>query len=163
MTMMDVAANASRRFPRSVLHERQDALLLFGAGLLGANDGYWIAHAGMEGTVVDIDDDKLAEMSNLYPNDWAFVRSDVFEYVEENLASELATFDIVCVDPPMAEISRSLAWLDEYTLLAHHAVLHTIELSDDGMTYATMAVPAGWKTRYVMRNDVVGWLVLERR
>ena len=54
-------------YPRRVLDGLTTALVLFAAAFHGRQDAIWIAKAGMNGTCVDIDAEKLEEMKVAYP------------------------------------------------------------------------------------------------
>lgn len=104
MTSLGEIGEQAGAYPTEHLVGCEDALILFAAGFLGRNDGYWIAEAGLTATCVDIDDVQLRRMRDLYPPGWRFVCGDVF--VECNLSLEM--FDVVSADPPSNLAARCL-------------------------------------------------------
>jgi hypothetical protein len=92
--LTEVAA-AAGPYPTRLLERERTALLLFGAAYLGANDGYHIREAGMYATVVDTDDQRLAEMFEVYPATWTFVPKTP---TSTRHGAKSQSFDVVSVD-----------------------------------------------------------------
>jgi hypothetical protein len=147
----------NRPYPTDQIQDCHTALLLFGAGFLGGNDGWHIAQAGLSATVVDTDDAKLNEMRNLYPDDWRFVCDDAFSFAHK---LSLGSFDLVSVDPFTNLAGWCLTDLPVWTGIARKAVtLGTTESALDGWA----GPPTGWThTDTITRNTGIYWLVLRK-
>jgi hypothetical protein len=145
-------------FPRDVLAGCQSALMLFCAAFHGRNDCIWVEEAGLtDVTAIDLDEGKLEQMRELYPESWRFVCADAFA-----APRALATghWDLVCVDAFGGnDADRALTMLDEWCRLARKVVVIT------AIGQVAHEAPAGWTSRFVRRSDHLGgcyWLVLER-
>jgi len=130
------------------------ALLLFGAGFLGMNDGIHMADAGLFGCVVDIDFPKLEHMSRLYPSDWMFCQADAWDF-----AGRCDTkFDVVSVDNFTG--SAELPVLESLPLWCALATkLVTVTRTTKAHKFT---IPLGWEPSIVERSSRANWLVLER-
>lgn len=105
---------------------------------------------------MDLDAEKLAEMSLVYPEDWEFVTSDVFEFAE-SAAQE--SWDVVSLDPWTNQFDACAARIDLWCSLARRLVVlgtgHDTKLSP----------PHGWAITDVRKrsdhNGGVNWTCLE--
>lgn len=157
LTLAEIGADIDETlFPRGVLTGRDDALLLFAAGFLGKQDGYFVAKAEMAATCVDIRTDLLEQMAAVYPIDWEFVTADAYEYAERTKRR----WDVVSVDCPSNQFDRCAESVGLWCSLARHAVV----LGTSGRT--DLVAPAGWDvTERRLRSMNYGgtyWAVLER-
>jgi hypothetical protein len=147
-------------YPTHLLHTGADALILFAAGFRGRQDGYWIAHAGMTATCVDIRPQLLDEMAEVYPDGWEFVTADAYDYADE-LILRGRRFDVVSVDPPTGQFGRCADNLYLLCALARHAVV----LGTGPNT--VLPIPDSWQmTDLRFRSNYRGgvyWAVLERK
>ena len=144
-------------YPRELLAECGDALVLFAAGFLGRQDAFWIAEAGLAAICVDVRLNLLHEMAAVYPPDWQFVVGDVYELA---VFDALASADLVSIDCPSGHFEQCAGMVDRWCALARrYVVLGTGE-------HTPLDVPAGWteiERRY--RSDFAGgtyWAVLKR-
>lgn len=148
---------AADLYPRHVLAGCKDALVLFAAAFHGKQDAVWIADAGLTATCVDVDQFKLMQMEDAYPDDWEFVCADVFEYA----ARTDHQWDVVSIDCPSNLFVRCAEILPLWCLLARKAVV----LGCEGRTLA--AIPDGWReTERLHRSNFAGgvyWAVIELR
>lgn len=141
-------------YPTDLLEGCGAALLLFGAGFLGMNDGIHIADAGMYAVVVDIDRHKLEAMQRIYPSDWAFIEADAWECAE-HLDSK---FDVVSVDNYTGDSERPV--LESLHLWCSLAIkLVTVTKTAKNLPHT---IPYGWQPSLVQRSSRANWLVLER-
>ena len=92
-------------YPREALRGLRTALVGFCAAFLGRQDCAWIEEAGLTATCVDPDADRLDEMHELYPEQWSFVRDDVYRYAQ-TLYVFGYQFDLVSLDPPTNQFTR---------------------------------------------------------
>lgn len=149
--------NAGAVFPGPLLKDCDTALVMFAAGFYGMQDAYWIADAGLTATCVDADGDKLEAMRRLYPDDWRFVRHDVYTFPDGE--PEGSQWDVVSLDPWTNEFSRCAEYVDLWCSLARRFVFLGTGLS------TKVEPPVGWRIRDVMkRTDYDGgvfWTVLE--
>lgn len=147
-------------FPTDALEGCRDALLLFGAGFLGVNDGWWVADAGLLATVVDLDGGKLELMRAVYPPDWVFVEADAFEFARRGLG--VGGFDFVSVDCFTNLAEQVLAELPLWLRLARKALIVTVT-ADVFAELSAIRVPEGWRVEPLMqRSRTVYWLILRR-
>jgi hypothetical protein len=154
-TIEHVACEA-RPYPTYLLEGAETGLCLFSAAFLGHNDVIHYALEGIQTTCVDVDEQKLQTMRVLYPDEWAFVVADAWEYAERAAATG-TRWDVVSVDTFRGwATEKSLADLGVWCALANKAVLATLE---KGQTYET---PDGWTDNLFVRNSEVFWLVLTR-
>lgn len=146
------------KYPCEVLGGCEDALVLFAAGFYGAQDAIHIANAGLTATCVDIDPEKLAAMSDAYPEGWEYVTADVFEFATSALADR--QWDVVSLDCPSQLFARCEELLPLWCLLARKAVV-----LGSGSGHLGVKAPLGWRWREsVWRSnylDGVYWTVLE--
>ena len=144
-------------YPLRVLEGCETALVLFAAGFHGRQDAYWIAEAGIRGTCVDHDADKLGEMAAVYPRGWTFIPADVYEYAEAT--GEM--WDVVSIDCPSNHFERCAALVPLWCNLARKAVV----LGANRESASTVRRSPGWAmTELRRRSDFAGgsyWAVLE--
>lgn len=131
---------AANPYPVELLEHCNTALVLFASGFLGAQDGIFIADAGIAATCVDIRENLLDEMAAVYPPSWEFVVSDAFAYAEN--CDE--RFDLVSIDCPSGLFAECAEALPLWCSLARVAVVL-------GTGRDTVVVPPD------------GWHVAERR
>lgn len=143
-------------YPTDKLVGLQTALVLFSAAFGGMNDAAWIADAGLQAVCVDTDGEKLEEMRETYPENWAFVRWDAYQYVTEAQGQ----MDVVSCDPFTNEFDRCADNIESWCQLARHVVILGTG------THTVVEPPAGWEiTDVVKRSEYAGgvfWSVLER-
>lgn len=146
----------ARPYPTYLLENAVTGLCLFSAAFMGHNEAIHFALEEVETTCVDIDQEKLHVMTDLYPEDWNFVCCDAWDFAEA--AAEKGTrWDVVSVDTFRGNATeRSLTTLDLWCSIAEKAVIATLE---DGQEYE---VPEGWSVQIFRRNSEVFWLVLTR-
>lgn len=148
------AQSAPELYPRHVLPGCSSALVLFAAAWHGKQDAVWIADAGLTATCVDVDDDRLNEMADAYPDDWEFVAADVFDYT----ARTPRQWDVVTIDCPTNLFDRCADLLPLWCLLARRAVILGCSVFTD------VVPPAGWATsERLRRSDFRGgvdWAVM---
>lgn len=143
-------------YPREILSECRDALVLFAAGFLGRQDAFWIADAGLNAVCVDYRHEALADMQELYPAEWVFLQADIYRQ-PRHWETEA---DLVSVDCPSGHFERCADLVGLWTQMARkYVVLGTgadVEIE----------VPAGWRlNERRFRSDFAGgtyWAVLER-
>lgn len=133
----------------------ETALVLFAAQWLGKQDAYWIADAGLQGTCVDVQPDKLNQMEQIYPEGWEFVCADVFPFTEQTSR----VWDVVSIDCPSNMFQQCADLLERWCSLARDAVIL-------GTGWDTkVEAPDGWQVTDVRkRSDYDGgvyWTVLE--
>lgn len=144
-------------YPREILSECGDALVLFAAGFLGRQDAFWIADAGLTAVCVDARLKPLHEMAAVYPADWQFVIGDVYELAAFDA---LATADLVSIDCPSGHFDRCADMVAVWCALARRYVVLGTSLDIE------LELPDGWvevERRY--RSDFAGgtyWAVLKR-
>ena len=152
------AAAQGNPYPTGILEGHETALCLFAAGFYGAQDGYWIHQAGLRATCVDIRPGRLAEMKQMYPDDWDFVVEEVFDFTER-AEIERRRWDIVSVDCPSGMFDECAEHADLWCSVARHAVI-----LGTGRNTA-VSPPDGWTaTGKVRRSNYQGgvyWSVLE--
>lgn len=158
MAALTAVKTAAGPYPTRLLEREGSALLLFGAAFLGANDGIHIRDAGMYATVVDTDEQRLAEMRELYPATWVFVHDDAIEYAAR---ARDKSFDIVSVDCYTGNASRlCLSMAPEWARLARRVVVVTAGRGDLDEPFAP---PDGWRSWVMRRTPLAQWLVMERK
>lgn len=155
VTLEQVRADArAELYPRHVLTGCSDALVLFAAAFHGLQDAVWMAEAGLKTTCVDVDSQKLTEMSTFYPEGWEFVTGDVFEYVSRTNDR----WDVVSIDCPSNLFAQCAGFTPVWCLLARKAVIL-------GCDRRPIAVPPGWRvTEHRYRSSFAGgtyWAVLQ--
>ena len=127
---LEHVAGQARPYPAHLLEGCESGLVLFSAAFLGHNDAIHFAEAGLVTTCIDTDADRLHEMRELYPEQWAFVNTDAYAYAEAARHEEL-TWDAVSVDTftgPMTR--RSLDSLELWCSLAERLVTATVTNRD---------------------------------
>ena len=134
------------------------ALCLFSAMWLGRQDVYWLAKAGLTGTCVDLDGERLAQMEAVYPDGWEFVTADVFDYVRD----QTRTWDLVTLDPWSGQFERCAEMLPVWTSLANRVVV----LGHGNYRLREPEPPDGWSLAHrFKRSDFKGgvyWLVFTK-
>lgn len=147
-------------FPSFALEGCETALCLFSAAWLGKQDAYWVAKAGLVGTCVDLDGGRLAEMDDIYPDDWLFVHADVFEFAAN--WDGFHHWDVVTLDPFTNLFERCADMLPTWCGLARKTVI----LGHGNYRLTEPTAPEGWAlTRRIKRSDFKGgvyWLVYQR-
>lgn len=141
-------------YPGFVLRHSETALVLFAAQWLGKQDAYWIADAGLVGTCLDLQPDKLRQMEQIYPDGWEFICADVFSFTE----TTDRVWDVVSIDCPTADFQTCADLLPRWCSLARDAVIL-------GSGWDTKVEPPdGWRIEDVRkRSDYFGgvyWTVL---
>lgn len=151
---------AGKLFPKHLLKGCESALFLFGAGFYGRNDACWAVEAGVPGTVVDTDFDKLSVMEGIYPDDWLFIRSDAFDFVDFHKGSDGLTWDFISVDCPLDLVITCYNRLYDWRSLSNRAAILTM----DSNKWTGLKFVDSGKSRfeYVPRTDKTGWLIMER-
>jgi hypothetical protein len=161
-----VAVLTEAPYPTEYLAGCRTALLLFCAAFLGKQDAQPAREAGLLGSCVDTDADKLLEMATQYPDDWKFFHDDAFSFAAR-AQLEGRTWDVVSLDPftNYFESCANLAhlWCD----IANRVVI----IGSDLTRYRRTEAPEGWVKREPMKrsqfrmggyNDAVYWTILER-
>ena len=145
-------------YPVEVFEGTETALFLFGAGFLGEQDARHGLDAGVVGTVVDCDQEKVREMRALYPGDWKFICGDAF-YFGINAAGHLHKWDVVSVDPFTNLFARCLANLPLWCALAKRAVV----LGTQPGIRIDCDFESGWApAQVVSRSPIADWTVFTR-
>jgi hypothetical protein len=153
---LEEIGDVARPYPTQYLEDLDHGLCLFGAGFLGHNDAIHFAEHGLETTVVDVDEERLAEMRALYPEEWEFVCADAWAYAEA-AADAGVVFDAVSVDVYTGDAElRALQELELWTSLASRLV--TVTATPD----KRFDTPAGWRVSTHERVAGVYWLCLRR-
>jgi hypothetical protein len=151
------AAGGPAGFPVDLLTGCRTALVLFAARWHGRQDAAWIAKAGLHGTCVDLDGERLAEMKAIYPDGWEFVEGDAFDAPELAAGSD---WDVVTLDPFTGLFQEVADRLDDWCQLANHLVVLGCGHDTD------IVAPAGWKVaRRTLRSTYRGgvyWTTLRR-
>ena len=143
-------------FPAHLLRHGDTGVCLFSAAFLGRNDAIHMARQDMTVTCVDVDGRRLAEMHQMYPDDWEFVTGDAWEFAEAARAQG-RMWDVVSVDTFTGNATfRGLASLDLWCSIAGRVVAATV---CPGSVYT---VPAGWESGVMGRSEIASWLVLTR-
>lgn len=139
-------------FPTEVLIGCKTALVLFAAGFLGEQDAAWIEEAGILATCVDVDEDKLKQMTRIYPDGWIFVRQDAYQFAGKSGWR----WDLVTIDCPSGDFDKCLTLIRLWCELARKAVVLGTAPG------AAVGAPDGWRVaRTVRRSPIANWTVLE--
>lgn len=137
------------------------ALCLFCAEWYGMQDAYWIAKAGLTGTCVDLNADKLARMREVYPEGWEFETADAYEFAEKAL-EDGRQWDALTLDPWTGQFQRCADLLTTWTTLARRVVV----LGHGNYRLHRPEAPEGWSmVEAIKRSDFKGgiyWLVFAR-
>jgi len=133
-----------RAFPHADIDGCHTALLLFGAGFHGWNDGWHVAHAGIHGTVVDINAERLHEMRDLYPADWKFIQNDAF-VAAQRAADMGGSFDLVSVDCFTNLSDTCFREIPLWTSIARRTVLITVTSDTLAGPARGARAPEGWR------------------
>lgn len=127
----------------------ETALCLFSAMWHGRQDVYWLAKAGITGTCVDLDGERLEQMREVYPDGWQFVEADVYEYAVE----ADRTWDVVTLDPWTGQFERCAWMLPLWCQLANRAVV----LGHGNYRLPEPQAPDGWELAdRIKRSDFKG-------
>jgi hypothetical protein len=146
----------ARPYPSYLLPDEGSALALFAAGFMGWNDAVHFARQGLAGTCVDVDAERLFDMSTIYPEGWSFHVEDAWEYAER--AHERGEqWDVVSVDPFMGDAAER-AWRDLYLWCALARSLVTLTVSSE----THLNAPEGWTGSFFPRGSSAAWLVMQR-
>jgi hypothetical protein len=141
--------------------EAQTALCLFSAEWLGMQDAYWVAKAGLTGTCVDLQREKLMQMREVYPDGWSFVEADVYKFAQAALEME-TQWDVVTLDPWTGQFQQCADLIDTWTTLARDVVV----LGHGHYRLMPPEAPEGWTlSETIKRSDYKGginWLVFTR-
>lgn len=155
-TVEETVISGKRAFPSWLLHEGDTALVLFAAAFGGVNDAQYLRDAGLTGTCVDIDHEKLGEMALQYPEGWEYVHADVFDYA---LWTQ-RTWDVVTVDPFTNLFGDCAVKLPIWCAVARKAVVLGCGRDQE------LNVPDGWTVAEMRRrsgfNGGVFWAVIVR-
>lgn len=161
MVRLDHVRGSASLFPVEKLEGCQTALLLFGAGFYGANDGIHLLDAGLRATVVDTDRERLYAMAAAYPATWTFSAMDAWEFAREAVILQILAdvrWDAVSVDSWTGDIEpRVIKDLPLWCALARKLVTVTV-----GYGGSEIVAPEGWAHSYFPRSANARWLVLER-
>lgn len=155
---LEHVAQQARPYPTHVLVGAETGLVLFAAAFQGHNDAVHFAEAGLKTMCVDIDGPRLAEMAQVYPDDWQFAVDDAWKFADAayTLGEQ---WDVVSADTFTGDVMhRSLDSLPLWCSLARRAVTVTLTVGE------AYKLPEGWlDTQLYERATGVYWLVLERR
>ena len=156
-TLEHVAMEA-RPYPTHVLEGCETGLCLFAAAFLGHNDAIHMAEARLTGTCVDVDEKRLAEMRELYPERWEFIAADAWQYADAAWSLE-RWWDVVSVDPFTGDaMTRASESIRLWCSLARRAVVL------GWRTGTPVTFPdANWSVDSMQRAADIYWLVLRRR
>lgn len=156
VTLEQIREGNENVYPVSVLERCETALLLFAGGFHGAQDGIFVADAGLAATCVDIRPGNLAEMADVYPDSWEFIVADAYEFALKTTR----TWDVVSVDCPSDQFALCASLTGLWCDLARRVVV----LGTGVVSRVTP--PAEWRISMVRRRSVfaggVFWTVLER-
>lgn len=155
---LDRISKEATPFPAHLLPKGGTALSLFAAAFLGVNDAIHFARNDMTATCVDIDEQRLDEMADLYPFDWDFVVSDAWQFAEQ-AADEGRTWDVVSVDTYTGlATDRSLQTLDLWASLADRIVAVTLPRKHMNDVFGV----EGFRMGVFPRSPLASWLVMNR-
>lgn len=153
---LDRISRDAQPYPAYLLPHGGTGLVLFSAAFQGRNDAIHMARQDMTVTCVDINADRLLEMSLRYPAGWEFVCRDAWEFATD-ASSKGKRWDVVSADTFTGTATeRSLKTLALWCALARTVVTATIVVGQD------YRVPDGWRGHTFPRSDRVSWLVLTR-
>ncbi len=143
-------------YPANLLPEGGTALSLFSAGFHGWNDVIHMARKKMIVTCVDVDVDRLWEMSTLYPLGMEVHVEDAWEFAREALSAG-RTWDVVSVDPFMGDAAEKV-WdcVHLWSTLATKLVTVTVDPKQP------LWAPQGWKAHLFPRSARASWMVMTR-
>lgn len=154
---LEHVAQEARPYPTHLLEGCESGLVLFAAAFLGHNDAIHFAEAGIATTCVDVDEARLGEMEDVYPDEWEFRSADAWRFAEAAWLVE-ERWDAVSCDTWTGDLMyRSLGSLETWCALARKLV--TVTITDD---VEKVDVPEGWTSSLYPRSDHVSWLVLTR-
>lgn len=160
---LEHVAQEARPYPDHLLADCSTGLALFAAAFLGHNDAIHFALAGMRATCVDVDDEGLDRMREIYPDDWSFLFSDAWSFAQRaNGFGE--RWDAVSVDTFTGDsMERSLRSLNLWTGLARRLVTVTYRVEDPRVELIRPFIPRGWIWSLYPRSGAIYWLTLERK
>jgi hypothetical protein len=138
-------------YPTDLLTGCENACVLFCAAFLGKQDCFWVAQAGIVGTGVDTDAEKLADMRLLYPKSWTFVASDAFRFALDTPVR----YDLVSLDPYTGDMDvKVAAHLNIFCGIAKKVVI----VGGSEAIGPLLTPPPPWKPeRPLWRNHGVYW------
>lgn len=143
-------------YPAYLLPEGGTALGVFSAAFHGWNDVIHFARKDMIVHCVDLDAEKLAQMSRIYPSVWAYTVEDAWQFAERAVAQD-RHWDVVSVDPWLGTAADRVAeTLPLWCSLARQLVTVTSLIREQPHA------PDGWTHSVFPRNARVGWMVLQR-
>lgn len=155
----DKDPGAEGLYPRWVLNDASDALVMFCAGFHGMQDAYWVYEAGLLATCVDSDAVRLGEMEAVYPADWGFVASDAFEFIDDAVGTGMR-WDVVSLDPFNDLMDECVRYLPKLVEVARQTIVLGTE------THTRLRAPDGWGLAESLRRSDWGggiyWKVLRR-
>jgi hypothetical protein len=148
-------------YPNLEEYAGDTALCLFCAEWLGMQDAYWVAKAGLIGTCVDVQGEKLEQMREVYPEGWEFVEADVYAYAHAAVREEM-WWDVVTLDPWTGQFDQCAKLIDTWSALARKVVV----LGHGNYRLTPPEAPEGWElSETIKRSDYKGgiyWLVFKR-
>lgn len=146
-------------FPTERLAGLDSALVLFAAAWLGKQDAVFAADQGLRGTCVDVDQEQLDRMQQIYPDGWEFRQADAFAFTRTWRAAG-RRWDAVTVDCPTNLFERCATELELFCDVARRLVV----LGTGRRT--ELVAPDGWKlSERLPRSSFRGgvqWAILER-
>lgn len=155
---LEHVAMQQRPYPTHVLEGAETGLVLFAAAFLGHNDAIHFAEAGVCCHCVDSDGPRLAEMAQLYPDDWNWAIDDVWKFGRDAWDND-ETWDVVSLDPFTGDTMELV--LDDLQLWS--------ELARKALVVGSTRLlppsqhPDGFRpTAPMIRTAGVYWLVFER-
>jgi hypothetical protein len=148
-------------YPNLEQYAGDTALCLFCAEWLGMQDAYWVAKAGLVGTCVDVQGEKLEQMREVYPDEWRFLTEDVYDFTE--LAEECGwKWDVLTLDPWTGQFEQCAELLPRWCALASKVVI----LGHGNYRLTPPEAPKGWTlSETIKRSDYKGgiyWLVFTK-
>lgn len=151
----DAVTRQARPYPSYLLPKDGTALALFAAGFWGWNDSVHFARAGMKCDFVDTDEQRLHEMTNLYPSG-KYHTQDVWEFAETAVLRG-DRWDVVSIDPYFGNAAEH-CWATMYlwVSLARHLVTLTVKRTTQ------LNAPVGWDVSYFPRGGNAAWMVMKR-
>lgn len=155
---LDKVSREARPYPADMLPVGGTGLCLFAAAFLGVNDAVHMARKDMTVTCVDRDGSRIADMVDLYPEQWTFYVMDAWDFADRAAGQE-RQWDVVSVDTFTGDATdRSLESLELWCSLATKAVTATTT-RHQGLD---VVAPDGWRSSLFPRSSIADWLVLRR-
>ncbi len=98
-TIEDMTRVAQKAFPLQYLRKVDSAICFFVAQHYGANDIIHLRNIGVpDVTLIDLDEERLNYMKNIYPSSWKYEIGDAFTIAERKY-SQGVFVDLVIADP----------------------------------------------------------------